>query len=191
MIKIKNDELAKDIVGDIESFPKYSTQLINLANQNAQGTRPNIVGQMSDLIQEFPGKNYTEWVKWYQSRNANAIENATNKVYEMIKKLREVMEIIDKDLVRKWVRDLVLTKTYTGLRFQESILKRIAKVKRQSYHLSNPEEESRGVDGFIGDTPVSIKPITYKLKNMLREQIEVEIIYYEKVKDGIKVSYDF
>ncbi len=37
-------------------FPKYTTQLMNLANQNSQGTRPKVVGQMSDLIQEFDGK---------------------------------------------------------------------------------------------------------------------------------------
>ena len=35
-IKIKNDELISDIVGEIKEFPKYNTQLINLANQNAQ-----------------------------------------------------------------------------------------------------------------------------------------------------------
>ncbi len=28
-------------------FPKYTTQLMNLANLNAQGTRPKVVGQLS------------------------------------------------------------------------------------------------------------------------------------------------
>ena len=50
------------IVGDIPEFPKYSTQLINLANQNAQGTRPKVVGQMSELSKEFPGGSYDVWV---------------------------------------------------------------------------------------------------------------------------------
>lgn len=60
MIKIKNEELIRDTAGDVKEFPKYTTQLINLANQNAQGTRPRMVGQMSDLIQEFDGKSYSE-----------------------------------------------------------------------------------------------------------------------------------
>lgn len=38
MIKIKNDEIIEDTIGNLIDFPKYSTQLINLANQNAQGT---------------------------------------------------------------------------------------------------------------------------------------------------------
>lgn len=60
-IKISNNEI-KQLLG-IESFEflKYSTQIINLANQNAQGTRPAVVGQMSDLIQEFTGKSIKEW----------------------------------------------------------------------------------------------------------------------------------
>ena len=48
-LKIKNAELVSDIVGEVNKFSKYTTQLINLANQNAQGTRPIVVGQMSDL----------------------------------------------------------------------------------------------------------------------------------------------
>jgi hypothetical protein len=36
-----------------------------LANQNAQGTRPKVVGQMSELIKEFPGKDVAEWEEWY------------------------------------------------------------------------------------------------------------------------------
>ena len=55
-IKLSNKEIRK--LTDIESFefPKYTTQLINLASQNAQATRPAVVGQMTDLIQEFSGK---------------------------------------------------------------------------------------------------------------------------------------
>ncbi|GBE26144.1 MjaI restriction endonuclease [bacterium BMS3Bbin03] len=81
-IKISNSEI-KQLLG-IESFefPKYSTQIINLANQNAQGTRPAVVGQMSDLIQEFTGKSIEEWEKWYLETHPNAIENAAEKNYK-------------------------------------------------------------------------------------------------------------
>jgi hypothetical protein len=55
-IKIKNEEVTRLLDAEAVSFPKYTTQLINLANQNAQGTRPETVGQMSELIKEFKGK---------------------------------------------------------------------------------------------------------------------------------------
>ncbi|MDI9578772.1 MAG: MjaI family restriction endonuclease [Thermoproteota archaeon] len=188
---IKNSRITQDIAGKITEFPKYTSQLMNLANQNAQGTRPKVVGQLSDLIQECPKKTYKEWVNWYNEKMPTAIDDATEKVYEMIQNLNNAIKQIDKDLVKKWVEDLVLTKTFVGLCFQESILKVIAERRLVNYRLATPIEESQNIDGYIGDIPVSIKPITYKTKNMLHENINVKIIYYEKLKDGIKVEYHF
>lgn len=59
--KIKNKELIKEISSEARYFPKYTTQIINLANQNSQGTRPKVVGQLSELIQECPYKEYSKW----------------------------------------------------------------------------------------------------------------------------------
>jgi len=104
---------------------------MNLANQNAQGTRPNVVGQMSDLIQEFPGNTYNEWVKWYIEKMPEAIDRATLKISAMVENLKSAIQFIHEDLIREWVKDLVLTKTFIGLRFQESILKKISNIRGQ------------------------------------------------------------
>ena len=112
-------------------FPKYSTQILNLANQNAQGTRP---------------------------------------------------------VIEKWVKDLVIVKTFIGVRFQEAILHKVSLLLEKDYKLATPEEESRGIDGFIGEVPVSIKPETYRIKKSLSEKITVRIIYYRKVKDGLTID---
>ena len=186
--KIKNDELIMEISGEAKQFPKYTTQIINLANKNSQGTRPIVVGQLSELIQECPHKEFKKWKEWYLKKYPNAINKATDKIMPMIENFKEAINKIDKEIVKKWVDDLVIDKTFIGLKFQEAILKRIAKMKNKSYRLSTPQEESKGVDGFIGELPVSIKPITYKIKDMLNEQIEVKIIFYEKKKDGINVD---
>lgn len=42
----------------MKEFPRYTTQILNLANQDAQGTRPRVVGQLSELIKECPDKTY-------------------------------------------------------------------------------------------------------------------------------------
>jgi len=190
-IKIKNDKIVQDVVGEIVEFPKYTTQVMNLANQNAQGTRPKVVGQMSELIKEFPNRSYSEWVAWYRQQRPNSIDQATDRVYDMVKKIEQSISLINKDLVRKWVEDLVLTKTFIGFCFQESILKTVSQRTWVNYRTATPEEESKGIDGYIGEIPVSIKPITYKTMSRLQEHIGVKIIYYEKVKDGIKIEYDF
>lgn len=188
-IKINNDDIR--VYLDIEkiNLDKYVSPLINLANQYAQGTRPKVVGQMSELIQQFNGKTISEWKQWYLANNPDAIENATKKIWTKIQELKGTINNINESDVEKWVEDLVIVKTFTGLKFQEVILKKAAEIKNTTYRLSNPDEESRGIDGFIGDIPVSIKPTTYKLESALKEQIEVKIIFYQKLKDGIEVDY--
>ena len=47
-LRIPNAEVVELLSDKTYSFPKYSTQIMNLANQNSQGTRAKIVGQMSD-----------------------------------------------------------------------------------------------------------------------------------------------
>lgn len=188
MFKIKNSELIKEISGEAKKFPKYTTQIINLANQNSQGTRPKVVGQLSELIQECPHKEYSKWKEWYLQKQPKAINDATDKVFAMVEELKKAINQINKEMIKEWVKDLVIDKTFIGLKFQEAILKKIAKIKKTSYRLSNPQEESKGIDGFIGNIPVSIKPISYKTKDMLNEKIEVKFIFYDKKKDGINVD---
>ena len=57
-IKISNQEITDLLAAESPAFPKYATQIINLANQNAGGTKPKIVGQMSELIQKFEGSDF-------------------------------------------------------------------------------------------------------------------------------------
>ena len=187
-IKISNEEI-KELLGAPQfDFPKYSTQIINLANRNARGTRPNVVGQMSELIQEFPGYTIQEWEKWYLTNYPDAIKEATDRIMAMIENFRDVIMRIDRDLVEKWVIDLVIVKTFIGLRFQETVLGKLSSIFDLPFRLANPEEESKGIDGYLGEVPISIKPDTYKIKQNLSEEIEVAIVYYQKVKDGITLD---
>ena len=97
--KIKNEELSRLLDAEIVSFPKYATQLINLANQNAQGTRPEVVGQMSELIQEFKGRKLEEWERWYLSRHPEAVEKAKIKILQMMENFKQVMPLIDAEMI--------------------------------------------------------------------------------------------
>lgn len=189
-IKMKNSEVEKLSNASQYAFPKYATQIINLLNSNAQGTRPAVVGQMSELIQEFDGKSLDEWVVWYNERQPNAIQNATDKIYGMYQLMSEAFNAITREMVEEWVKDLVYTKTYCGLKFQSAIIAFLADKVGKSWRLANVEEEAQGIDGFIGDQPLQIKSVTYKIEGRLPENIEVPIVYYDKKKDGINIEYD-
>lgn len=189
-IKMKNSEVEQLSNASQYAFPKYATQIINLLNSNAQGTRPFVVGQMSELIQEFDGKSLEEWVVWYNERQPDAVHDATEKIYGMYLLMREAFNSITKEMVEAWVKDLVYNKTYCGLKFQSAIIAFLANKVGKSWRLANIEEEAKGIDGFIGETPIQIKSSTYKIEGRLSETIEVPIVYYDKKKDGINIEYD-
>jgi len=178
-IRITIDEL-KEIVGaEDKKFPKYVSPIINLAGRFSQGTRPKVVGQLTELIKECPHKDYEGWKKWYLNKKPNAINDATTIIMGMISNFKLVTPTIDVEIVREWVEDLVLVKTFIGLRFQEPILKRIASILKEEYRFSTPKEESRGIDGYVGEISISIKPETWKTQKHLGEVLQADkIIYY-------------
>jgi hypothetical protein len=188
-IKLTNEQIRQALEIPSLSFPKYVSQLINIANQNAQGTRPRAVGQLTDLIQEFPGKTLDEWEQWYLQRYPNAINIAKEKIILMLEGFKDAMRKIDEDMIYEWARDLVIVQTFVGLQFQEAILKKGSEIKGVGYKMSEKTDESQGIDGYLGNIPVSIKPDTYKLKKSLREEISAKIIYYKKIKNGNEVDY--
>lgn len=190
-IRIKGRDIQKLLLAPEPDFPKYTTQIMNLANKNSQGTRPKVVGQLSNLIQEFSGSSLDEWKSWYLEKHPEAIKNAAERISDMVELFKDAINKIDKTLIEEWVTDLVIVKTFVGLKFQEAILKKIAESKGLTYRLATPEEESKGIDGLIGSTAVSIKPITYKMKPELLEKIDAELIYYSKIKNDLEIEFNF
>ncbi len=192
ILNIKNEELQVLNGSEISSFPKYTSQLINWANQNAQGTRPRVVGQLSELFPEYVAQaetiTITDWKKWYKSHYPDAIHEATDKIYSQVENLKEAIKLINQDMVKLWVEDLVITKTFNGLYFQKAILTKLAEIKGKSFRLAFPEEESLGIDGFVGDIAYSIKPDTYKTMGRLSEVLNAKVIYYTKKDTGIVVE---
>ena len=191
---IKNERIEQYNESEAVHFPKYTSQLINWANQNAQGTRPVVVGQMSELFPEFmeSGMEITmeNWRRWYTERCPDAFEKATDKIYGQVQNLKAAIPLIDRKMVKKWVEDLVIQKTFNGLYVQKAILASLAEQRGTTYRLATPEEESAGIDGYVGDVPYSVKPDTYKTMGRLSETIAVKMIYYTKAKTGLKIEVE-
>ena len=191
---IKNKDIEIYNESNSFSFPKYTSQLINWANQNAQGTRPIVVGQMSDLFPKFLESNEEKtidgWRRWYTERYPDAFDKATDKIWAQVNNLRNAISFIDKDMVEKWVEDLVIYKTFNGLYVQKAILASLAKENGTTDRLATPAEESQGIDGYVGDIPYSVKPDTYKTMGRLSEVINVRMIYYAKTKTGLKIEVE-
>lgn len=109
---LKNESIEGYNESENYSFPKYTSQLINWANQNAQGTRPRVVGQMSELFPEFVNSTHhvaiEYWKRFYVMKHPEAFEEATDKIYAQIENLREAIQLIDREMVERWVEDLII-----------------------------------------------------------------------------------
>lgn len=125
-IFLTNTEIQGIISDERMHFPKYVPSILNLLNQWTQATRPKNVGQLSELIKQFPGKTPEEWKEWYSQRYPNAIQEATQKIMDLLPSLKAAISRIDEPMVRRWVEDLVINKTFAGLSTQRVILIRLS-----------------------------------------------------------------
>lgn len=175
-------------------FPKYTTQLINLANGNAGGTRPAVVGQMSELFPEYVASadevTIAGWKEWYIQSHPQALDKAVTKIHDQVENLRKALPLIDDQMIRNWTEDLLINKTFNGMYVQKAILASLAKLKGTTYRLANPDEEAQGIDGYVGSKAYSVKPDTYKTMGRLSERIDVTMIYYTKTKTGLKIEVE-
>jgi hypothetical protein len=169
----------------------YIGSVINLGNSFSHATRPKNVGQMSDLIQKFRDSDYEQtvggWEQFYDDQiGKDKISVASDKIWEYVEKIKENLSVLTKEDVYEWTKDLIIDKTFSGLQIQLEVLKIAAGSK--SYRLSNTEEESKGIDGYIDSEPISIKPHTYKRTlQSTKENIPYKIIYYKITKNGILI----
>jgi MjaI restriction endonuclease len=143
---------------------------------------------MSELIQTCPERSYEGWVRWYQAGHPTAISDATDRIWAQVQKYQDAAHQIDRSMVGAWVRDLVLTKTFVGLKTQDVILEVLSeRLTLRPIRRATPSEEARGIDGYLGNNAVSIKPETYR-SQILPERIAVPIVYYEKDEDSLVID---
>lgn len=52
-------------------------------------------------------------------------------------------------MVKNWVEDLIINKTFNGLYFKKAILMFLSEHSRTFYKLAISDEESLGIDGYV------------------------------------------
>ncbi len=166
-------------------LPTNVSPLINLANTFSGGTKPAVVGKMTELIKEFGDGDLEKWELWYKDRFTDSLEKAREKIKTRLSDFRKALDKITDAQIDEWVRDLVIVKTYIGLRIQEAILQFVANHLNLKYIEATSQDESKNIDGCIGNTPVSVKPDSYRMKPEIRGTLPDVIIYYSKGEKGV------
>jgi len=196
--RISEEERERLVAEEVDEFPietpKYTTYLLNPAINLSQSNRPEVVGQMSDIIEEFrekhPEGNFEDWVEFYfeEYGGEERLEEAAETAYPMVKKMKEAFEQVDRELTHDYLRDLVLFKTYEGFDIQETLLRKLGELFDTDVRRATAEEESRGIDGYVGNQPIQIKPVTYK--DNLQEEFDAPVVYYDENKTNKAMTVD-
>lgn len=172
------------------NLPKYTSYILNEIVRNSKANYPNVVGQMTEIAPQHFDKTQKEWEDWYLENYPDAIENATDKAYDMLLKHKIAMESIDRELVKAYMTDLVLVRSRKGLIYHDMILDYLSKKYNTTYRLATPEEESKGIDGYVGDKPIQIKPHTYLNKPRLQEEFPCDVVFYKDTKTYLYIYFE-
>jgi hypothetical protein len=188
--EISDEERERICRGHVEDFPKYTTQILNLANQNAQSTRPRVVGDMNDLIEEFeekhPNGTFEDWKEFYlkEKEGERKLDESSDKLLEMVKRIKDAMEKIEENMAERYIRDLVLYKTYTQIDHPEVIIKRTANQFQLDYEIGGDTY----IDGKIGDVPVRVVSMQEASGISTADNV-ARIVYKEnKSNNGLEVD---
>lgn len=191
MIRLKPQDLRGKDVGAANEFPDLTSELISLANHLSKATTRKKLGNPTSVIEEFEGKTFEDWERFYEQKRPGALDTASREIYDAMAKLRKALKLVDKELVRHWVEEAVLKRTYAVWRIQETILRHIAKLQGKPFRQADDQESEAGIDGFIDECPFSVRPISHYFKGPPEEQdAQVDVVYFEKAKSGLKVYYD-
>ena len=87
-----------------------------------------------------------------------------------------------------WRSDSVLSTRLGSNDIQEAVLRKLGELYDEEITPATAEDESKGIDGYIGDQPVQVKPATYK--DNLQETIDVPIVYYDENKSNKAMRVD-
>ncbi len=177
IVTIDTDELKELLGGRISgknllkmqlqklNLPKYLYSFINKANDISKATSAKKIGHLHVYYDQKKFRSLNEWKNWYNKKHSNAIKEAVNTIYNVMK---EGIGGTPRRNLRKYIRifveDLVYNRTFTGLKIQEAILTKMAEMKNKNYKWSSGKEDLSGIDGYIGNIPVSIKPDSSEMK---------------------------
>jgi len=140
-----------------KTFPKYTTQIMNLISNTGQATRPRVVGQMSALVAKFVAESPTgtvkDWKRWYLAQHPTAIDDATDKILAKLGHYKEAIDRIDRPMICRWVEDLVIAKSFKGTQYHVLIIRSVPQYYNMPCRFASPAEENKGIDGFERDIP--------------------------------------
>lgn len=161
MIKLTAKNYKGVIQRQRREWPKYATQLLNIAGQNCKAFDPKKVGSAKETWLEMRGQNIPgtleNWENFYNAKPfAQNIPGQAQKLFEMIQKMK--VGGIDLSMCEDYIKEVIYNKTHMGMGGEEMALQAVAEYYNKTLRFSTADEEAQGIDGWIGNQPAQVKP---------------------------------
>lgn len=188
MIKLTARDYAGAVQRSRRAWPKYATQLMNIAAQNCKATAPKNIGSCKEAWmqmreQHIPG-TLENWTAFYNQLHGEAKLIAAGKnIHAMLTKMG--ITWITQDMAIDYAKEIAYNKTHMGLGGEEMAVQVVAKYFDQPLRFSTAAEESQGTDAWIGGRPVQVKPNDSVFKAHVHNHASTDthlIITYETKK---------
>lgn len=161
MIKLTAKNFKGVIHRTRREWPKYSTQILNIAAQNCKAFDVKRLGSaketwLSMRSAKIPG-TFENWVAFYNATPLSAnIPAQAQKLFDMIQKMQ--IGGITQEMCEDYIKEVIYNKTHMGMAGEEMAVQAVGAHFELPVRFSNAEEEAQGIDGWIGDYPVQVKP---------------------------------
>ena len=198
--------LGGSIASLLNSANQYAASGHNAASgergKSGSATASEHIGSITETWNETKPKSKKEFLEAHEKRNPGLIRIAKDRLKArlrlMVRQLAEIsdLSVFESDgetkiheIIDRYVDDLV-SKSYTGKRIEEEILKNEADSK--GFTPASAESEKKNIDGIIEGKTYSIKPESYTEKQIHELGVDVVITYdssFDKKTCTVTVNY--
>lgn len=198
-LEISSEELP-DKEEDSPEFEKYVSEILNSCMNTAQANYTHTFGEAKKIWQEFlkqGGGDREDWREFYLEKydgedgefsGEERREEMIEKTYRMLENFRDAMPEIDREDVVEYIDDFIKNKNFKGFDTEQLVLSTITEETGAETRISTQEDEAEGIDGYINDRPVSVKPASYRKEKGV-QNIEHPIIFYSgNSEEGLEVD---
>ncbi len=115
------------------------------------------VGNMTNIVLNSKAKTIDEFRKEYLSKYGDMFRENQQKYLELIKKKHLDRRYFTDTFIKEYFERFVINNSFVGIKNQDIICKYLAKKYNKTYRVATSDEDTAGIDAYIGDKPVQIK----------------------------------
>lgn len=194
-IIVDDTEVYDDLPGfDWNKYQRGFMGILNNSYNQSCNSGTKVLGDMSEITSEFEGGSYEDFIEFYndeydgEQRKYDAIDKMAEN---LVSRIESVGGTLDWGYAVSWASryiESMLVNSYRGFMDEERAIELVADELQMPWRVAPPEDESRGIDGYIGGRSVQVKPDTHTSLDVNSYETDL-LVVYEYDGERFKVRY--